>query len=415
MADCVDYLLFALQCTIPDKHARSSHRRAYGRKFRQKRSQLQATTILLLLTMYSHDAIRNPRQLWAFPRSSNWWENIVLNNFGPHDWMQNFRMSRESFYYLCNQLKNLLEKQTTRLRKPLSVEQRVAITLWVLATPVEYRTVAHLFGIARCTVCVVVHETCEAIISKLLPVYISFPTGEQLDEVVKGFKEKWGFPQCAGAIDGSHISVTPPSMNHTDYYNRKGFYSMIVQAVVDHNYLFRNICVGWPGSVHDARVFANSLLYRKVTNGQLLQGSTLRFGSHEIPTLLVGDSAYPIQSWLMKPFAHSPTLTHEQKQFNYRLCRARVVVEIAFGRLKARWRRLSKQMDIHIDNVPYIITACCVLHNICEVHGDTFNEEWLQDDLSTDTDDTHATTTTTSSSHEGVAIRDTLVQYFSSS
>ena len=153
------------------------------------------------------------------------------------------------------------------MRKPLSVKQRVAITLLVLATTVEYRTVAYLFGVARCTVCVVVHETCEVIVSRLLLVYIS---GEQLADVVKGFKEKWGFPQCAGSIDGSHIPVTPLSMSHTDYYYRKGFYLMIVQAMVDHNYHFRNICVGWPGSVHDAWVLANSLLYRKITNRQLL-------------------------------------------------------------------------------------------------------------------------------------------------
>ena len=102
-------------------------------------------------------------------------------------------MSRESFYYLCDQLKHLLEKQTMKLRKPLSVEQRVAIILWVLATTVEYRTVAHLFGVARSTVCVVVHETCEAIVSRLLPVYILFPTSEQLADVVKGLP-----PQPAG-------------------------------------------------------------------------------------------------------------------------------------------------------------------------------------------------------------------------
>ena len=53
------------------------------------------------------------------------------------------------------------------------------------------------------------------------------------------------------------------------------------------------------------------------------------------------------------------------------------MVEIAFGRLKARWRRLSKQIDMDIDNIPHIITACCVLHNVCEVHGDSFNDEWL--------------------------------------
>jgi len=176
-----------------------------------------------------------------------------------------------------------------------------------------------------------------------MSLYVSFPTGEQLNEVVQGFKDKWGFPQCAGSIDGSHISVTPPAMNHTDYYSRKGFYSVLVQAVVDHDYLFRNICVGWPGSVHDARIFFNSLLYHKVINKQLLQGNNLQIGSHDIPTLY---SAYPIQSWLMKPFAHSPTLSQEQKHFNYVLSRAPVVVEIAFGRLKAWWRRLSKQMDI---------------------------------------------------------------------
>ena len=66
---------------------------------------------------------------------------------------------------------------------------------------------------------------------------------------MSGFKEKLGIPQCAGSIDGSHIPITPPAMNHTDYYNRKGWYSVLLQAVVDHNYLFRDLCIGWPGSV----------------------------------------------------------------------------------------------------------------------------------------------------------------------
>ena len=72
--------------------------------------------------------------------------------------------------------------------------------------------------------------------------------------------------QCAGAINGSHVPVRPPASNHTDYYNRKGWYSMILQAVVDHEYLFWDVYVGWPGSVqtvHDARVFANSSLYQR--------------------------------------------------------------------------------------------------------------------------------------------------------
>jgi len=99
--------------------------------------------------------------------------------------------------------------------------------------------------------------------------------------------------------------------------------------------------------------------------------------NHTIPVFLVGDSAYPLLRWLINPFPESSVLTNRQKTFNYRICRRRVVVEMAFGRLKARWRRLSKQNDMSIDNVLTVVAACCVLHNICEVHGDEFNNEWL--------------------------------------
>ena len=139
-----------------------------------------------------------------------------MGNFGEHDWIENFRMSRETFHILCNQLRPLIQKQNTHMRRSVSTECRVAITLWVLATPGEYCSVAHLFGLARCTVCLIVNETCRAIVNKLLRVCIRFPTRDSLNDVVRGFKEKFGIPQCVGSIDGSHIPVTPPAMNHTD-------------------------------------------------------------------------------------------------------------------------------------------------------------------------------------------------------
>ena len=343
-------------------------------------------------------------------RSSQWWEYVVLRTFTHLDWMENFRVSKETFMYICGNLRPIIERQDTKLRKAICVEHRVAITLWCLATCGEYRTIGHLFGIARCTVCVIVHDTCKALVSTLKSLYISFPEDDELTEVIRGFKTKWGFMQCAGAIDGTHIPVRAPAMNHTDYYNRKGWYSIIVQAVVDHNYLFRNVYIGWPGSVHDARVLANSLLYSKASSGEILQGNSITILGREIPVFLVGDSAYPLLTWLMKPFPYNTTLSDAQKSFNYRLSRARIVSENAFGRLKARWRRLLKQNDMSISNVPHVIMACCILHNICEVHGEAFNEVWL-DDVHSD-QPTSATTTGTSSAAED--IRNTLVQYYSS-
>ena len=96
----------------------------------------------------------------------------------------------------------------------------------------------------------------------LLNQYIHFPTtDDEIRNAVDGFKNKLGMIQCVGSIDGSHIPVTPPAINHTDYYNRKGYYS-ILQAVVDHNYLFGDICVGWPGSIHNA-CFSVILRYKR--------------------------------------------------------------------------------------------------------------------------------------------------------
>ena len=246
---------------------------------------------------------------------------------------------------------------------------------------------------------------------KLIPLYIRFPTGEGLKEVITGFKEKWGVPQCAGSVDGTHIPITPPLMNHTDYYNRKGWYSVVTQAVVDHNGIFRDVYVGWPGSVHDARVFTNSSLYRKANNGELLQGDTLPVRGGNIPIYLIGDSAYPLLPWLLKPFPFSISMPTDHKTYNYRLSHGWVIVEIAFGRLKARWRRLSKQRDMDISNVPNVILACCTLHNICEIHNDSFTDEWLQQ--SNDFDQPDSTDAPVSTrSNTGNRVRDLLVTYF---
>ena len=69
--------------------------------------------------------------------------------------------------------------------------------------------------------------------------YIQFPTGNKLDQIVYEFNTKCGLPQCFRAIDGSCVPISAPSNLHTDYYNRKGWYSMLIQGLVDANYCFQ--------------------------------------------------------------------------------------------------------------------------------------------------------------------------------
>ena len=86
----------------------------------------------------------------------------MLRTFTHQDWLDNFSMSKETFLYICSRLSGVLIRQDTVMRCSTSVQQRVAITLWYLATPVEYLTISHLFGVARSSVCEIVHETFNA-------------------------------------------------------------------------------------------------------------------------------------------------------------------------------------------------------------------------------------------------------------
>ena len=68
--------------------------------------------------------------------------------------------------------------------------------------------------------------------------YIKIPQGDGMQQVVDGFLGPWQFPQCAGALDGTHIPILAPADNHTDYFNRKGFHSIVMQALVDYRYRY---------------------------------------------------------------------------------------------------------------------------------------------------------------------------------
>ena len=125
--------------------------------------------------------------------------------------------------FLCDKLRPTIAKRDTIMRKAVTVEKRVAIALWFLATGADYKTIGHLFGVGD-------QECVLSITSLLLPQYIKFPQGKA---VVSEFKQKFGFPQCAGIIDGSYIPIVSTQVCPADYYNWKGWHSVILQGTVD--------------------------------------------------------------------------------------------------------------------------------------------------------------------------------------
>ena len=291
-------------------------------------------------------------------------------------------MTHDTFVILCNELRPHIQRQDTRFRKAICVEARVAMTIWRLATNAEFRTISALFGVGRSTVAEVVLDTCEVIRRELMPKYVRIPGNDSLREIVDGFLHRWGFPQTVAAINGTHIPISKPQYSAADYYNRKGYYSVLMQGLVDFRGRFMNVNIGWPGKVHDARVFANSVCYKDGCAGNLFPNWKKTLKNVEVPLLILGDPAYPLLPWLMKPYADYPGITAKERNYNYRQSRARMCVENAFGRLKGRWRCLLKRMDYHIDNVPDVIATCVTLHNLCEVLGDTCQTDWFTTDTS---------------------------------
>ena len=182
--------------------------------------------------------------------------------------------------------------------------------------------------------CNIVLKTCRVMAQQLLPKYVCIPDEDRLKEIVDEFEHLWGFPQVAGAIDGTHIPILKPKESPSDYYNRKGFYSILMQAVVDSRGRFMDVNIGWPGKVHDARVLVNSSFYQSQVNGKLLPDWKRCFGNVQVPLLILGDPAYPLLPWLIKAYPETGVLTQPQRHFNYRQSRARMVVENAFGKLK---------------------------------------------------------------------------------
>ena len=146
-----------------------------------------------------------------------------------------------------------------------------------------------------------------------------------------------------------------------DYYNRKGFYSIVLQAVIDSNGKFIDIFVGYPGSTHDSRIFRNSPLYHTLS-------SSFSSSSSIIPSnvYILDDAGYPCQDWLITPYHDNGRLIQKQTYYNVKHSQTRISVEQAFGKLKSRFRCLINPIATSLETVILIITSSCILHNICK-------------------------------------------------
>ncbi|XP_059585406.1 uncharacterized protein LOC102577222 isoform X1 [Alligator mississippiensis] len=349
------------------------------------------------------------RRFWSKGTDSAWWDYAVLQTWDDQQWLQSFRMRKQTFVELCEELAPALQRQSTQFRDPIPVQKRVAVALWKLATTDCYRSVGAQFGVGKSTVGLVVMEVCNAILRVVYPRAVAI---RHVPDVIAAF-HRLGFPSCAGALDATHVPIACPPRGAGEYANGKGYYSLVLQALVDHRGRFMNTNVGSAGSVHDAMVLRRSGVYLLGQAGTLFPRCEVVMGNGvPVPTVVVGDPAYPLLPWLMTPYPEP--LDPGKRHFNEVLDGCRLVAERAFGRLKARWRCLQNRLDASVANAVRMTVACCALHNVCETKGEGFCLRWSQDSqgtLSRFPQPESAPINVGSSSREARAIRDAICSH----
>ena len=320
------------------------------------------------------------------PRSTCWFEEYLFNIYTPDMFYDILRMRRRTFDRLVEDLRPFIQGQDTHWRQPIGVEKKVVVTLFKLMHGVSIPLVADKAALGKSTVGEILRQVCSAI-SLNFGHLIAWPVGRRLARVTSAFQSKQWFPNCIGAIDGSHIYIASPSNTivAADHRNRNKSFSILLQGVVDSRCYFTSVNTGPPGSLHDSAHFKSTELYRKVQEG-------IMGGFHDdpltwpaalpFPPYIVGDCGYPLLSWCITPFKMGPMgvpLSPEEMWFNKKHSSTRMSVERAFGILKARFKEIGTKSSLKLDFLPTVVHSCCVLHNILLASKDRTLDQILVD------------------------------------
>ena len=181
------------------------------------------------------------------------------------------------------------------------------------------------------------------------------------------FLQKWNFPHTCGALNGKHIACKRPPKSGSQYFNYKGFYSVVLMALVDADYKFFWPDLGSSGSASDALIYNDSEIK------ELAEDETIRFPApdslpndyQDVPYFFIGDDAFALRENMMKPYSHW-SLDKEERIFNYRPA-ARRVVENDFGILANSFKALLTTMQHHPSTVKIIVKKCIILHNLMRI------------------------------------------------
>ncbi|XP_067622211.1 putative nuclease HARBI1 isoform X2 [Eurosta solidaginis] len=272
------------------------------------------------------------------------------------------RVSRSTSQVLYDLIKDDEIFNGPRSCKQFSLETQLLVVLYRLGSsgehPLTISKIASLFGVSDGgAIQNMTNRIFEAIL-RVRQQFVYWPdSAERQSLVAETFDE---LPHCIGYVDGTEIKLAEKPLDDPEaYFSKKHVYSLKAQAVCDYKLRIRHLVLGFPGSVHDARIYNNCSL--------VTQASSLFTGAQ----WLAGDIAYKLTSTVITPFRSTSTeiTSHQRNAFNRQFSQYRIRIEHCYGILKERFNSL-KELRVTIRNVELVkfacrwILVCAILHNI---------------------------------------------------
>ncbi|KAG4070931.1 hypothetical protein HA402_001368 [Bradysia odoriphaga] len=301
------------------------------------------------------------------PKNLSWYEST-------HD-AQRFRRlircTRSQFEIILNLISDHECFNGPNSDKQFTVAFQLALTLYRLGSNGDGSTIlkiSRLFGVGNGgTIDRVTQRVFKAILS-VEQTYLTWPSAEERLNIVDETMNE--LPHCILYTDGCEVELADrPSLNGDVYLSKSKVYSVKLQGTCDYKKRLRQINIGYPGSVHDSRIFSNCPIATNPT-AYITE-----------PQWIAADSAYKLSSTVITPFRkNSNQLTEkDRKDFNQYFSTYRVRIEHVFGLMKEKFPSLKK-LSIRIRDakshefVCTWIRVCCILHNVLLPH---FDEEDL--------------------------------------
>ena len=183
---------------------------------------------------------------------------------------------------------------------------KLAVILRHLSTGESYASLQYHWRVGRSTICKFVPQVCKAILKEFQQEYLVSPTDpEDWKKIEERLRNRWIVPQAVSALDGKHIAIKKPKKSGSDFLNYKGYFSLVLLALVDVDYKFLWVNAESSGSSSNAQIFNRNKLKRRIENGTLglPPPEPLAPGEPNLHYFLLGDDAFALMPWLVKPYS----------------------------------------------------------------------------------------------------------------